>query len=98
VLTGGAQRTLAADSATEHFEKNVRPLLLDRCGKCHGPEKAKGGLRLHSAEALAKGGDTGPVVKPGKPEESLLIRAVRQTGELKMPPDGKLREQEVADL
>jgi cytochrome c553 len=85
-------------AAVEHFEKKVRPLFLARCVKCHGPEKPKGGLRIDSAAGLAQGGQSGPVISPGKPEDSLLIQAIRQTGDLKMPPNSKLKEQEIADL
>jgi cytochrome c553 len=83
---------------TEQFEKKVRPLLAARCWQCHGPEKARGGLRLDSAAGLAKGGDSGPVVVAGKPGASRLIQAVRHTGDLKMPPKERLSEQEIADL
>src|SRR5204863_9636694 len=68
---------------------------------CHGadPKKVKGGLRLTSRVELLKGGDTGPAVVPGKPGESLLVKAVRQTSDdLKMPPKGRLQDSEVADL
>src|SRR5207249_7359010 len=82
----------------EFFERNVRPVLVERCLSCHGPEKQKGGLRLDTREAVLLGGDGGPVVVPGKPRESRLIEAIRQTGELKMPPTGKLPEKEVAAL
>jgi cytochrome c553 len=89
----------AADAkAVEHFEKKVRPLLIGRCLKCHGADKAKGGLRLDSAAGMGRGGDSGPVVVPGKPEESLLIKAVHRSGDLKMPPDKPLSAREVADL
>lgn len=88
---------LTAAPTDEHFEKKVRPLLLAKCASCHGPEKIKGGLRLDAA-GIAKGGESGPVVVPGKPNESRLIQAVRQSGELKMPPNGKLKETEIADL
>ncbi len=94
-----AAPALAADTPTpDLFEKEVRPLLANRCWKCHGPEKQKGGLRLDSAAAVAKGGSTGPVVKPGKPEESLLIEAISYKGDTRMPPDGKLKEKEIAAL
>jgi cytochrome c553 len=93
-----AAASAPADTPADHFEKRVRPLLAAHCNKCHGADKQKGGLRLDSAAAVARGGDTGPAVVPGNPEESLLIRAVRQTGNPKMPPDGKLKEQEIADL
>jgi hypothetical protein len=84
--------------AVRHFESKVRPLVLDRCVKCHGPQKQKGGLRLDSAAALARGGASGPVVRPPDPDRSPLIQAVRQTGEVKMPPDKKLTDREIADL
>ena len=82
----------------EHFEKKVRPLLIEHCQRCHDGEKAKGGLRLDSAETLTQGGDTGEVLVPGKPEASLLIQAVQYSGDLKMPPKGKLSEAEIAAL
>ncbi|MSR31407.1 MAG: DUF1553 domain-containing protein [Gemmataceae bacterium] len=87
------------DSAEiEHFEMRVRPLLINQCLKCHGEEKSKGGLRLDSREGLLRGGNSGPAAKSGQPDQSLLLQAVRQVGELKMPPEGKLKGQEVADL
>jgi mono/diheme cytochrome c family protein len=92
-LTGQA----APPSADEFFEIKVRPLLAAHCYRCHGPDKQKGGLRLDSATALKKGGDSGAVVVPGKPKESLLIRAVNRQGP-KMPPKETLRPEEVAAL
>ncbi|MEO1996631.1 MAG: DUF1549 domain-containing protein, partial [Planctomycetaceae bacterium] len=80
------------------FENNVRPLLLARCVKCHGPRKAEAGLRLHTKAAARRGGDSGPAIIPGQPDLSLLIRAVRHQDDLKMPPNGKLNTQEVAHL
>ncbi len=67
--------------AVRHFESKVRPLLLDRCVKCHGPDKQKGGLRLDSAAALARGSTSGPIVRPRDPDHSLLIQAVQPTDE-----------------
>jgi len=73
--------------ALEHFEKNVRPVLHASCVPCHGPEKIKGGLRLDSRAWILKGGDSGAVLVAGKPDDSLLIKAVRQTDpDLAMPP------------
>jgi mono/diheme cytochrome c family protein len=92
-------RAAAPDAtAVEHFEKRVRPLLVEQCLKCHGADKARGGLRVDSEAALRRGGDSGPVVVPGKPDESLLLRAVRQTGTPKMPPESKLSDRQIADL
>ncbi|HVW00727.1 MAG TPA: DUF1549 domain-containing protein, partial [Planctomycetaceae bacterium] len=96
VLTGTWQPSrLFADDALQHFEAKVRPLLVEHCQKCHGVKKQSGGLRLDSRQALLTGGDTGPAVVPGKPEESLLVAAIRQTGDLEMPPSGKLPETQI---
>jgi hypothetical protein len=84
----------------EFFEKQVRPLLIKRCYGCHAGTKAEGGLSLETAEGWRQGGERGPAVVPGKPEESLLIEAVHY-GSLEMPPaeeGGKLPDDEVAIL
>ncbi len=86
----------------EFFEKNIRPVLVENCYKCHSAtsEKLKGGLLLDTKDGLLKGGDTGPAIVPGDAEKSLLIKAVRQTDDdLKMPPGGKhLTDAQIADL
>jgi len=82
----------------EFFEKQVRPVLVEHCLACHGEKKQEGGLRLDSRETLLKGGDSGPVVVSGKPDESELIEAIRQTGDLKMPPKGKLAPEKIDAL
>ncbi len=79
------------------FEQRVRPLLVEKCNACHGAEKQKGGLRLDSREAMLKGGESGPAVVPGKPDESLLVEAVNYEG-LEMPPSGKLEPDEIEVL
>ena len=86
----------------EFFERQIRPLLANKCYQCHSRQskKAKGGLLLDSQEGLLKGGDSGPIFVTGDPDKSLLIKAVRYKDEdLRMPPDGeKLTEAQVADL
>src|SRR5688572_20345739 len=62
--------------AAAFFESKVRPLLTENCFKCHGDKKQKGNLRLDSLAAVRAGGDRGPVVVPGQPEKSLLIKAI----------------------
>jgi hypothetical protein len=85
--------------AVEFFEARVRPILVERCLKCHGPQKQSSGLRLDSRAAALKGGDTGPAVVPAKPAESLLVQAVSyRHDELKMPPKQKLSDAEVQFL
>jgi hypothetical protein len=91
----------AADAGTGFFEKKVRPVLVQHCYRCHSTEanKHKGGLELDSRDGLRIGGDSGPALVPGKPDESLLIKAVRYTDEgLRMPPKGRLPASVVADL
>lgn len=74
----------------EAFEKEVRPILVESCQSCHGAEKQKGSLRLDARAFLIEGGDSGPAVEPGDPEESLLIQAVKGDDDLVSPmPPGK---------
>jgi hypothetical protein len=97
-----AQTTPAASPAraslVEFFESKVRPVLAEHCFSCHGPEKQRAGLRLDSKAAALHGGDDGPVLDPGHPEKSLLIKAIRHDGDTKMPPKGKLPAGIIDDL
>ena len=90
----------AADPGIEFFEAKVRPVLVANCYECHSTaaKKQKGGLHLDTRDAIRAGGDTGPAVVPGKPADSVLLKAVRQSGELKMPPKGKLSDAAAADI
>jgi hypothetical protein len=90
----------AADpAAIEFFEKRVRPVLVQNCVGCHGPQKQKGGLRLDSRAAVMKGGDNGPEIVAGDPGKSRLIYAIGYKNvDLQMPPKGKLTDTEVVDL
>ena len=81
------------------FENEIRPLLAAKCFECHGEKKQKAGLRLDGHADILKGGETGPALLPGKPEESLMIEAVRYTNEdLQMPPKERLAPEQVALL
>jgi hypothetical protein len=92
-------RLNADEPAERHFLDRVKPLLDLRCVSCHGPDKVKGSLRMDSREALLKGGDNGPALVPGKPEQSLLIQAVMHAKkDLEMPPKEKLTTNDVAVL
>jgi hypothetical protein len=75
----------------EFFESKIRPVFADNCYSCHSAaQKTKGGLRLDAATALLKGGENGPVIVPGDPDASVLIKAVRYTdADLQMPPKDK---------
>jgi len=73
------------------FESHIRPALIEHCYECHSKgKKIRGGLVLDSKAGLIKGGDSGPVIMPGKPDESLFMKALHHQGDLKMPPKGKL--------
>jgi hypothetical protein len=72
------------------YTKDVRPILQASCFGCHGEKRQKGGLRLDSLEAALKGGEDGPVIKPGKSVNSQLVIAVaRLDEESAMPPQMK---------
>jgi hypothetical protein len=92
-------RLQAADAAqAEHFEKVIRPLLMARCVECHGEETQWGELRLDRKAGFQAGGENGPVVLAGDPDQSRLIAAVRREGDLAMPPENPLPADEVALL
>ncbi|MBI1383199.1 MAG: DUF1549 domain-containing protein, partial [Planctomycetaceae bacterium] len=87
----------------EFFEKKIRPVLTEHCGKCHGEEavktnKLKGGLLLDTKAGILTGGDTGPAVVPGKPADSLLLKSLTYEHDTKMPPKGKLPDAVLADF
>jgi hypothetical protein len=84
----------------EFFEKKIRPVLVEQCYRCHSAEakKVKGGLFLDSAAAVLKGGDTGPALVPGKPDESLLFQTLTYQHDVKMPPKGQLPAAVLADF
>src|SRR5687767_5100914 len=80
-------------AAINFFETSIRPLLIENCHSCHGEKKQKGELRLDSRSAALRGGELGVVIVPGKPDESLLIKAVRYLdADLQMPPKKKLSQ------
>ena len=87
----------------EFYERKIRPLFAEHCGKCHSADaaankKLKGGLRLDSRDGVLTGGDSGPALVPHKPADSLLVKALKYDGEVKMPPAGKLPDAAVADV
>jgi len=88
----------ATAEALEHFEKFVRPILVEQCVKCHGEKKQQAGLRLDSAEGLKKGSDAGAVVMPGEPDKSLLMKSIRRAGDAPMPPDSELSKEQIVAL
>ena len=82
---------------TAYFEQHVRPVLAEHCVKCHGATKQESGLRLDSRDAMLKGGESGPVIVPFKPGESLLLEALNYES-FEMPPAGKLDDKPIASI
>ena len=85
----------------DYFEKHVRPLLIERCLKCHseGSENIGGNLLLDSRNGWMRGGDLGKAIKPGDPKNSLLFQAISHSNDdLEMPPDGRLSNHEISIL
>jgi len=100
VIHGGIRGIpVSADELDELFEARIRPVLVNTCLRCHGELKSSGMLRVDSREALIKGGESGPAIIPGKPEESLLLRAIQRHDDVSaMPPekDKALRPEQIA--
>ena len=95
---GVAHAQTSNAGSPEFFESKIRPILANNCYGCH-TNSAMGGLRLDSLDGLKKGGKRGPALVPGDAEKSLLIAAVRQTGDApKMPMGGKLKDAEITDI
>ncbi len=90
----------AGETSIAFFESKVRPILVEQCYRCHGPESGEGKakLRIDSLESLLSGGVSGPAIVRGEPDQSLLILAVRHEGEVSMPPKQKLVQREIDAL
>ena len=98
---GVARASGPASPGVDFFEKRIRPVLADRCYRCHSTraEKLKGNLLLDSREGVLKGGKDGKVLIPGEPDKSRIIEAIRYTDpDLQMPPKNPLTKEQVADF
>lgn len=84
------------------FEEHIRPLLQNRCYKCHSAEAKElhANLYLDSRPGWQKGGDSGPAIVPSKPSESLFVQVIGYSdmAATQMPPEGKLPDKEIALL
>lgn len=83
----------------EVFERQVRPILVERCYECHSAQskRLEGGLRLDYRQGLLEGGDSGASIDLGNPDVSVLLDAIHYRG-MEMPPDGKLPAEQIAVL
>ena len=96
---GMADDSVQAPTADQlkYFETHVRPLLIEKCSKCHNDKKQNGELRVDSREGLLLGGESGPAVVVGNLAESLLLDAVNYRS-FEMPPEGKLSDEQIGHL
>ena len=95
------QSAVLADPKTDFFEKKIRPVLSGNCYECHSAKSKalKAGLLLDRKAGWVRGGKNGAVIHPGKPDESILMNALRYDNhDLQMPPSGKLSESVLADF
>lgn len=79
------------------FETHVRPVFVEKCFRCHGDGKHRGNLQLDSLKHALVGGDSGPAIVPGNPDESILIQAINYDG-YEMPPGQKLSDNQIARI
>src|SRR5581483_1537974 len=93
-----AQAAAPSAEQQEFFEKKIRPILASSCQRCHNAKARVAGLDLTTAEGFLRGGDGGPVISKENPEASRLLKVVSYDGELKMPPSGKLKDEDIAAL
>lgn len=84
-------------AATPNFDEAIRPLFLTKCSRCHGQSVQKAGLALHTIEAIRKGGESGPVIVPGKSSESPLYEKIHE-GEMPPEQENPLTELEVENV
>ena len=96
-----AENPTITEVQREFFEAKIRPVLADQCLECHNSiDKKKGGLALDWSQPLRQGGDSGKVIIPGDPDQSLLIQSIRhQAGVENMPGKApKLVDSAIADF
>ena len=82
----------APQNEDQFYENKIRPILVSRCGSCHGAKAKMGGLVLTDKSSALQ------VITAGRVADSKLIQVVRYEGKVKMPPTGKLAEAEIASL
>lgn len=87
-----------AEEGVAFFEQSVNPVLRVSCLPCHSEKNQTSGLSLETRESMLRGGNRGPAVQADKPEASVLLQALRHTADLKMPPGGRLKDDQIAAI
>ena len=91
-----------AAASPQFYTEHVQPIFQENCYRCHAGMNHRGGLQLDTRDALMHGGKDGPVVVPGHPEQSLLVKLIRHEGPASdpkpTPPKGKLSDTDIATI
>ena len=91
-------KPLAADTDQVDYLQDVKPIFLEHCAACHGGLKQNGKLRLDTAAAIKRVGESGPGVVPGKPADSFLLEVLNGDAGFRMPPEGQGTPPDPAEL
>ena len=101
LLASGSMVCANNSEGIEYFETHIRPLFIEHCYECHsaGAKELKANLSLDSRTGWETGGDSGPAIIPGEPEDSLLLHAVSYSNsDLEMPPKNRLPASKIKHL
>ncbi|MEO8270384.1 MAG: PSD1 and planctomycete cytochrome C domain-containing protein, partial [Aureliella sp.] len=98
IVFSGAVQASADDPSLDFFEAEIRPILVDKCSGCHGPDKQEGELRIDLRDSILSGGDRGAAMVPGNAAASLLVKAIRHEDGLEMPPKEVLSQRAIEAL
>ncbi len=95
----GTVQAAAPDEAAkpEFYMTKVQPIFQANCYKCHGGMNHRGGLSIQTRAGMLKGGHEGPVLVPGDPEKSLLVRLIRHEGPAKDPMPMPPKQPKISD-
>ena len=101
-MADAAPQTALAAGSPAFYTARVQPILQGNCYRCHAGLNHRGGLRMDTPVALLRGGKDGPVLIPGNPEQSLLVKLIRHQGPasdpMPMPPKSKLSDADIATI
>lgn len=95
LLVGGIFAPLAGAEPVLTFQKDIAPILQQRCAPCHypdGPKKPKGKFDMTSYALMMEGGENGVAITPGDLEASPLVAMIEWTAEPFMPPKEKFKQ------
>ena len=95
-ITIGAVCASPLLAQTSGSKPEAVPLLRTNCLPCHSRQNHSSGLSLDSREEILLGGNRGSAVNAGMPGASLIVQAIEQNGDLKMPPGRRLADEQIA--